>query len=267
MSAKQFAVDGDVTLNSRYECKYLINPAAVPAMREFIQPFMAPDRFAARWEDNRYAICSLYYDSPDLRLYQQSVGGEKNRFKLRARTYDDEPSSPVFFEVKRKINNIVSKRRAAVSRDEAARFDEHGANGWMGSLPGGRGDDLDYFALHAGLTDARPTLRVKYIREAYESRGGDPVRITIDTELMHALTVSHDLAHGSGRWVTTPVSGSILELKFTDRYPEWISHLVRAFGLKQQPVPKYVLSFDHLLMEGRESTLSMAGFTLPTRRS
>ncbi len=261
----QVAFDSDVTLRSRFECKYIISPASVPAIREFIQPFMAPDRYAARWQDNRYAICSLYLDSQDLGLYQQTVGGEKNRFKLRIRTYDDNPESPAYFEVKRKLNSIVSKNRAALGRDEAARLLQRGLNGWMEGLSPTAIDDLNSFALYADLTDARPLVRVKYMREAYESRGGDPVRITIDTDLMHAITLDHDLGHETGRWVTTPVAGSILELKFTERYPEWIADLVRAFGLKQQPVPKYVMSVDHLLLEGREAALTMAGFSLPPR--
>lgn len=261
----QLAFDSDVTLRSRFECKYVISPAAVPALREFIQPFMAPDRYAARWEDNRYAICSLYLDGQDLGLYQQTVGGEKNRFKLRVRTYDDDADSPVFFEVKRKLNNIVSKQRAALNRNEAARLVEHGVNGWTEGLPVTAVDDLNAFALYADLTNARPLVRVKYMREAYESRGGDPVRITIDTDLMHAVTLDHDLGHETGRWVTTPVTGSILELKFTELYPEWIADLVHTFGLKQQPVPKYVMSVDHMLLEGRESALNMAGFFLPPR--
>jgi hypothetical protein len=40
------------------------------------------------------------------------VAGEKARFKLRVRTYSDDPSSPAFFEVKEKTNKVVSKRRA-----------------------------------------------------------------------------------------------------------------------------------------------------------
>ena len=261
----QLAFDSDVTLRSRFECKYIVSPASVPALREFIQPFMAPDRYAARWDGNRYAICSLYLDGHDLPLYQQTVGGEKNRFKLRVRTYDDDPDSGVFFEVKRKLNNIVSKQRAALSRGDAKRLVEHGVNGWMEGLPVEAVDDLNCFALYANLTNARPLVRVKYMREAYEARGGDPVRITIDTDLMHSITLNHDLGHESGRWVTTPVTGSILELKFTERYPDWISDLVHVFGLRQQPVPKYVLSVDHMLMEGRESALNMAGFSLPPR--
>jgi hypothetical protein len=261
----QLAFDSDVTLRSRFECKYIISPAAVPALREFIQPFMAPDRYAARWDGNRYGICSLYLDGQGLPLYQQTVGGEKNRFKLRVRTYDDDPDSKVFFEVKRKLNNIVSKQRAALPREEATRLLDRGVNGWMEGLPAEAIDDLNCFALYADLTNARPLVRVKYMREAYESRGGDPVRVTIDTDLMHSVTLNHELGHETGRWVTTPVTGSILELKFTELYPEWISDLVHVLGLKQQPVPKYVLSVDHMLMEGREAALTMAGFFLPPR--
>jgi len=198
---------------------------------------------------------------------QQTVGGEKNRFKLRIRTYDDDPGSPVFFEVKRKVNNIVSKRRVAVSREDADRFMKSGGGGWTDHLSAEAVDDLDYFALHTELTDARPVVRVRYVREAYGARGGDPVRITIDTDLMHAVTLDTDIRHHSGRWVTTPVNGSILEIKFTERYPEWVTDLVKAFGLKQQPVPKYVLSVDHMTLEGRESALTLAGFSLPPRRA
>ena len=66
---------------------------------------------------------------------------------------------------------------------------------------------------------------------------------------------------------TTPVSGSILEIKFTEMYPGWVRDLVRAFGLKQQAVPKYVMSVDHMMLEGRESVLGLGGFTLPVRRA
>jgi hypothetical protein len=259
--------ESDITLRSRFECKYLISPLVVPSMRAFIQPFMQPDRYAALREGNRYPISSLYLDTDDLLLYMQTVGGEKNRFKLRIRTYSDEPSSPAFFEVKRKVNNIVQKRRAALNRDRTLGILEHGLDSWLNELSGDLLADIGYFTSHMSLAGAKPVIRIRYMREAYESRGGDPVRITIDTELMHAITLGANLSHTEGRWVATPVDGTILEIKFTERYPTWVSDLVRAFGLKQQPVPKYVWSVDHVLMGGRESTLSLAGFDLPPRRA
>ena len=105
------------TFHSRFECKYMVDPSVVPEIRHFLASFTEPDAFAAKCPGFRYPISSLYLDSPSLDLYQQTVNGEMDRFKLRIRTYDDNPASPAFLEVKRKHNNVVHKRRAGISRD------------------------------------------------------------------------------------------------------------------------------------------------------
>jgi len=130
----------DRTLSSRYECKYLIPPRFVPAIRQFITPFLRPDRYALGREGYRYTISSLYLDTPDLRLFHQTVKGEKNRFKLRIRTYSDAPNDPVFFEIKKRCDRVIRKRRAKVCRTEAmaddwrARCDGH-SPGTAGERP------------------------------------------------------------------------------------------------------------------------------------
>ena len=94
-------------------------------------------------------------------------------------------------------------------------------------------------------------VRVKYMREAYEALGNEPVRVTIDTELMHAITLDPDFRRIPGRWTATPLDGSILEIKFTERFPWWVQDLIRSFGL---------------LLNGRESALAMTGVSLPPLR-
>ena len=259
--------NSDITFGSRYECKYLVSEMLVPDFRRFIEPFMQPDRFAALRERFSYPVCSLYLDTDDLRLYRQVVGGEKKRFKLRARTYSDDPATPVFLEVKRKINNIVAKRRARVTREEARTMLTAGLSGWLQRLHVDQDPELDYFAHHTRLSEAKPVIKVRYMREAYESRAGDPVRITLDTELIHAATFDDDLTHGLGQWVDTPLRHQILEIKFTERFPRWVSEAVQMFGLKQQAVPKYAMSIEHMLEHGRASAMSVAGFTLPPLRT
>jgi SPX domain protein involved in polyphosphate accumulation len=213
---------------------------------------------------NRYPICSLYLDSSDLRLYQQTVAGEKDRFKLRVRSYSDAPDAPVFLEVKRKQNSIVRKRRVALARNVARDWLRGGI---ALAAPSAARQDADYFRTHQSLIDARPVVRIRYVREAYVSSGGDPVRITVDTELMHVVTLEDDFGMESTRWLRTPVRGPILELKFTNRFPGWVHELVRCLGLKQQAVPKYGWSVDHLLYEERTAALALGGFTLPPRRA
>lgn len=254
------------TFFSRYECKYLVDRLLVPRIREYLRPFTRPDGFAAVDGQNHYPVCSLYLDSGDLRLYMQTVGGEKNRFKLRVRTYSDDPTAPAFFEVKSKVNNIVHKRRAGLPRAKARALLNDGRTAWQLGLAGEQLEDVETFIHHVARVAARPVLRVKYLREAYESTGNEPVRVTIDTDLVHAVTLNDDLGHHSGRWVGTPLDDVILEIKFTECFPWWVQDLVRAFGLHQQAVPKYVLSMDHVMSSGRESALALDGMTLPPGR-
>lgn len=253
------------TFFSRYECKYLVDPIVIPEMRRFLNPFVEPDNFAALRKGYRYPICSLYLDSPDLALYQQTVAGEKDRFKLRVRTYSDDPSKPAYFEVKRKVNNIVHKRRAGLSRAQA-RAELERAPVDLTGMPAAKRSDVEYFRHHLMLTEARPVVRVKYMREAYQARGNEPVRITIDSELSHAVTLDSKLDRRSGHWTETPLEGQIVEVKFTERFPWWVQDFIRTFGMTQRAVPKYVLSIDHMILEGRETAMALAGITLPPRR-
>jgi SPX domain protein involved in polyphosphate accumulation len=234
-------------------------------MREFLRPFTKPDSYAALREGYRYPICSLYLDSHDLALYQQTVGGEKDRFKLRVRTYTDDRSQPAYLEVKRKLNNVVHKRRAGINREAVRALLNRGRLDLDGLGPQDR-RNAEYFYSHVALTEARPLIRVKYMREPYAAHGNEPVRITIDTDLMHAVTLDNSLSHVRGRWTTTPVDGVIVEVKFTERFPWWVQDFVQTFGLHQRAVPKYVWSVDHMMMDGRESALSVAGITMPPLR-
>ena len=257
----------DPTFASRFECKYRISPLHAPQVRQFIEPFMRPDPFAERYEGFCYPICSLYLDTDDLALYQQTVAGRKNRFKLRIRSYSDDPTLPVFAEIKYKINNIVSKRRARLDRAQAHKLLTCAERDWLDALPEEDRAEALAFDHERTLLGAKPICKVKYLREAYQSRSGDPVRITLDTDLMHAVSLEPDVALAGGRWVTTPVDATILEIKYTNVFPRWILDLVRFLSLRQGPLPKYILSVDHMLNHGREATLSIAGLTLPPRRT
>ncbi len=234
-------VDG--TLSSRFECKYLIPHSLVAPIRQHIGLFTRPDRFAASRVGLRYPICSLYLDSADLKLYGTTVRGLKNRHKLRVRTYSDDPRTPVFFEVKKRMNEVIRKTRACVGRVRAMRL----LNG--GGRDGTKSDAMlppGYFEFRelGRQIAARPTLKVRYTREAYEARGGDPVRITFDRDLMYSSPAGHDLRHGGGEWWETPLAGVIMEIKFTERSPRWVHELIETFQLQKRSVAKYVLSID-----------------------
>ncbi len=238
----------DRTLTSRYEWKYFVPASLLPSIRAMVQPFVRPDHFARQHADRRYPIVSLYLDGDGLELYRTTVEGHRNRFKLRVRAYDDDPASPVFLEVKKRSNVVVRKTRARVSREVA--------DAVLSGRPAALSDveGASEFALRLGELAARPLVRVRYMREAYESVHGDPVRFTIDTEVEHAMTSTNNLALEAHRdWEKTPTEGAIVELKFSEQCPSWATRLIDQLEINRESIPKYVLSLDHAMEHGRLS--------------
>jgi SPX domain protein involved in polyphosphate accumulation len=240
-----------------------VSERQVEHLRDCISPFVRPDEFAPQRGLPRYPVCSLYLDSDDLQLYSQTAAGEKQRFKLRVRTYDDDPTSAAFLEVKQRDGDLVHKRRAAVERKTALALLDGASPDWAALERLGCLDDVQYFRHDVERSGARPVVRIRYAREAYESTFNEPVRITIDTEVAHCPTFTPELGHERGRFRATPLPGAVLEIKFTDRFPRWVRELVHAFGLERRSVAKYVLSVDHLLHEGRDVSFALGWRVLP----
>ena len=88
--------------SSRYELKYMVDERTAKEVRDFVLNYLQPDQHTDPLEGFGYSVHSLYLDSQDLKLCRATVNGEKNRFKLRVRFYEDTADSPVFFEIKRR---------------------------------------------------------------------------------------------------------------------------------------------------------------------
>ena len=112
---------GDRDIRCRRELKYHIGESKAAAIAQFIKPYLHLDRYCKSQPVGAYPIASLYLDSDNLQLCRESLQGQKNRFKLRIRSYSDEPDYPHFFEIKRRIDNVIIKTRNRVMpRDVAA---------------------------------------------------------------------------------------------------------------------------------------------------
>src|SRR5881409_3332339 len=106
----------------RFELKYLIAEETALLVRDFVRSYLEMDEFSVGRPNYSYPVHSLYLDSDDLKLYWSTINGDKNRFKLRLRFYNNNPDTPVFFEIKRRMNNCIMKQRGGVKREAVTRL-------------------------------------------------------------------------------------------------------------------------------------------------
>jgi len=249
-SVKTPAKTVDRMLGSRYEMKYLISESKAEAIAQFVKPCLQVDRYSKLQRGGDYPIVSLYLDSDNLRLCRESLTGVKNRFKLRIRSYTDEPDYPRFFEIKRRINTIIVKSRARVMDRDVPTL--------LAGLPlppqnySADIEALNQFQLYMNSIKAKPKILVRYLRRAWEGDSETRVRVTFDRKLCYCVTDAAEVRLGGRGWQenTLTIGGVILEIKFTDRYPAWLKRMVECFDLRQDSISKYATSIKEACLLG-----------------
>jgi SPX domain protein involved in polyphosphate accumulation len=226
----------------RLELKYKINEDTALRMRDYVSSYLELDEYGVGRPNLSYPIHSLYLDSDDLRLYWDTINGNKNRFKLRLRYYDDRPESPVFFEIKRRMNSCILKQRGGVKRHA------------VGALLSGQLPDASHLvsqnpkymvALHrfcqrmASLR-ATPRAHIYYHREAWVSQNDNSLRVTFDREVKCEIDFTTRLPIQMQNPTLVFGREIVLEIKFTNRFPLWLEDMIRCFSLHITGAAKYV---------------------------
>jgi len=231
----------------RREYKFLVDRRTAAALRAAIQPFCRIDPFAATNPNRSYTVETLYLDTPGLTLFWGNDHEQLDRFKMRVRRYA-KPNSPVYLEVKRRYNDVISKSRGRL-----------GANQWTALLedPGAPiPPDLasydrkavERFLAYSRSLHVQPVTLVRYEREPYVSTIDDYGRVTFDTHVRARVIdrLSFDDEDG-GSWraldgavlQNTHESLVVLEMKFTNQVPLWMVNIARSIGLVRGAFSKY----------------------------
>jgi len=226
----------------RFELKHLISEETAGRVRDFVRSYLELDDYGFGKPHNSYPVHSLYLDSNPMRLYWETINGNKNRFKLRLRFYHDDPEAPVFFEIKRRQNDAILKQRGGVRRD---------AVDWLlrGHLPPAgcltsadpkTMSTVQQFSHLLKISDASPKAHVAYLREAWVHPENNSVRVTMDRQVRCAVETTARLVAEMDQPVMVFGRSVVLEVKFTGRFPNWFGEMARVFGFKQCSAAKYV---------------------------
>ncbi|MBE2250121.1 MAG: polyphosphate polymerase domain-containing protein [Myxococcus sp.] len=226
----------------RFEYKFWAPREAVDRVLRLLDGEMEQDAVALRTEASQVNT-SLYFDSPHFTFLEQHVSGSPDRIKLRVRYYGDAPRAECFFEIKRRQNAVVMKRRAVLPLDLSREVVRDVSR----PLPV-QNAALNTFQYLAVRCQATPKLLVRARRLALRA---------IDRRLDTRLTVDDDMAwqpvSGSGhdaltpdpaRWRRLP-SGSdgsrvLVEVKYRDERPWWLGQVVRGLSAFRLSFSKYV---------------------------
>ncbi len=217
---------------SAFEIKFVVDQDTGERIRERVRTLLAADPWASGPAADEYTITSLYFDTPDLAVYNRR--GSYRRAKYRIRRYGQ--SDVVFLERKLRTNDLLTKRRTNVRLDDLPLL-QNGDDGADRTWPG------HWFRKRIQTRRLGAVCQIAYERTARIGLTDyGPIRLTIDTGLQACLVkgasfVSTDAA--------LPVTEStIIEMKFRAGMPAVFKLLVEEFALTAQRVSKYRLATE-----------------------
>ncbi|MGW6619584.1 VTC domain-containing protein [Nocardia sp. NPDC055002] len=253
---------------NRYEIKYLADERDVPELRRALRDRMDADGHST---NGGYPVTSLYYDTSNLRFYWEKIEGLKFRRKLRQRIYGDPgevtDETPVFIEIKQRVNRVTQKRRIRLPYHQAR---ELCAGSLDIDVDGREKAFLNEVSELVTKLDLRPIVTTGYLREAYVGTDADlGLRATIDHRVHGRDRDFHFGAQSENRFIIPPHL-CIVEVKANERIPYWISDLTARLNMSVVRVSKYcqsVEAFDLAPRSRYQSLDDIAALTADTASS
>ena len=212
----------------RVEKKYLLSPEQYEYIIGKLTPHMSEDRFG------RTCIRNIYFDNTGDELIETSLEKPAYKEKLRLRSYGT-PSSDttVFFEIKKKYNGIVYKRRISMTLDEAYSYIESGElpDHLVGNIP----VEIDYMIRRYRLF---PKAFISYDRLALVGNNDPELRVTFDSNITSRYSDIRLESESAGEQLL-PEGYHLMEIKIPGAMPLWLAHVLSEKSIFPQSFSKF----------------------------
>ena len=211
----------------RVEFKYILTKEQTEYLKEQLIGHMEIDKFGLT------SIASLYYDTPDYRLIRTSIEKPKYKEKIRLRSYGlATNNSPVYLELKRKVNGLVYKRRIKTTINIISGFFENkeplGVNSQIAK-------EITFFRDY--YKNLQPSCLIIYDRVAYFEPNGN-LRLTLDSNPRFRFD-NLNLTSSLDGISILPSGNTILEIKVQGAMPLWLSHILDKGNIRKGSISKY----------------------------
>ena len=199
----------------RIEKKYFLTKDQYDNIIKKINAHMHPDRFGET------IINNIYFDNESDELIETSLRKPVYKEKLRLRGYGTLTlDSTVFFEIKKKYNGVVYKRRISMTLKEAYDFINTGnlPPNMLGNIP----VEIDYMIKRYRLY---PKAYIGYNRLALIDDINPELRITFDSDIVSRYDdIRLELGNAGTRLI--PKDTYLMEIKIPGAMPLWLAHLL-----------------------------------------
>ncbi len=219
----------------RHEYKFLISKASALLLKSRLPAFMGRDPHAG--PTGQYTIRSLYFDDPSFTAYEEKMSGISDRTKYRIRYYNYDDSF-IHLEKKEKHESLTRKTGQTISVADAQALEQCLLSGCP-DHPKGLTEEL---RLHIAR-GMRPRVLVDYDRTPFVCSAGQ-TRITLDENIRTHPYDGHLFASPHAMIPVLEENQVVLEVKFNDFLPGYLSQILEDIPKVNLAISKYVLCLN-----------------------
>lgn len=230
----------------RYEKKFILTKSQYDQILISIQRKMKPDPYCK--DGKTYHLRNIYFDTIDHQLISMSLLKPDFKEKLRIRKYgiQGDGTNIVFLEVKRKIQGVVTKRRASLSLAEIDAFMTDG-------LMPNRDNYFDQQILKelqymTQIYALKKAVFIEYDRLAFFDKVDPEFRVTFD---QHIFT-RYDNFDFESKVKGIPLLAQdtiLMEVKVGEAMPLWFAKALAKQNIYLNTFSKYGKAYEYRLVK------------------
>lgn len=215
----------------RVEQKYLVSEGQMLFLQKQLEGYMEYDKFHPDGEP--YTVRSVYFDDMYNSFLRENEDGTDNREKYRIRIYDGDMSE-IHLECKSKLNGYTKKVKESLTQEECLCY----INREPVALCEKDGLLKKKIYVLGQLSRFQPVQIVEYERVAFVEEIGN-VRITMDRNICGTNKVEYFVQKEIYGVPALPAGMHILEVKYDELLPDYITRILRSVPLRRTSFSKY----------------------------
>lgn len=247
-----------IAVFKRYERKYMLDPEQYRKTMDFLSEYMVFDKYCVG--EQVYGLLNIYFDTPDNLLIGRSTDKPPYKEKLRLRSYfpPENEDSKVFFEIKKKYDRCVTKRRVVMRYGEALELME------THKVPKLQKDTYlnvqvakeicEMFRRYEGLA---PAVFIAYDRIAMFGKDDPELRVTFDRNI-RTRRENPTFEFGTDGVQLLPPDKHLMEIKIPNAMPMFLARFLSDNQIYNTSFSKYGKEYEYLLDENKKTNISLS---------